>query len=134
MTIHSVSSLRPHARLIVISSLVSTLLGGCLGGGGGTDTAATDPAAGRSGTGVASLVWSAPTTNADGSPLVDLQGYNVYLGDSTGTLTRVASVGPNETNYLVSGLAPGTHYFAVSAYGSNGAESDFSNIANKTTY
>ena len=29
-----------------------------------------------------SLSWNAPTTNADGTPLIDLAGYHVYLGTS----------------------------------------------------
>jgi len=28
------------------------------------------------------LSWSAPTQNADGTPLTDLQGYYIYAGDA----------------------------------------------------
>jgi hypothetical protein len=39
---------------------------------------------------------------------------------------------PNETTYTVNNLRPGTWYFAVSAYTTNGTESAPSNVASKT--
>jgi Divergent InlB B-repeat domain len=78
--------------------------------------------------------WTAPTTNADGSPLVDLAGYRLYLatatptcpgpsfhslGSSTGTPT------PGQTiAYRISSLVAGTTYFtAITAVDGSGNES-----------
>src|SRR5262245_13374653 len=36
----------------------------------------------RADAGSVSFSWNAPTTNEDGTPLVDLAGYRVYLGTS----------------------------------------------------
>jgi hypothetical protein len=138
MTIHALREKTPYLRLATFSLLASVLLGGCLGGGGGTD--GTDVVGKRktvvapSTSGSAALVWTMPTTNTDGSALVDLQGFNVYMGDTAQNLARVASVAGSQTNYTVSSLAAGTHYFAVTAYNAAGAESDFSNIGSKATY
>src|SRR3990167_6643637 len=39
------------------------------------------------------LMWEAPTSNIDGSPLTDLSGYKVYWGAVSGTYTGVKDVG-----------------------------------------
>ncbi|MGC8522484.1 MAG: putative Ig domain-containing protein [Steroidobacteraceae bacterium] len=84
-------------------------------------------------TGTADVSWTPPTTNTDGSTLTDLAGYNIYYGTSPTALTQkvqVSNIGL--TNYVISGLASGTWYFAVTAYTSSGAESAMSNVASKT--
>jgi len=84
-------------------------------------------------TGSATLSWSVPTQNTDGTPLTDLSGYHIYYGTSASALTTtitLASAG--ETSYVVTGLAPGTYYFAVVAYNSAGIDSPESNVASKT--
>ena len=83
--------------------------------------------------GSATLSWSAPSQNTDGSTLSDLAGYNVYYGTSPTNLTNkivVASAGT--TTYTVGSLPSGTYYFAVSAYNVNGVESTPSNVGSKT--
>ncbi len=82
-------------------------------------------------TGSATLSWNAPTTNTDGTTLTDLAGYKVYYGTSSGNYSTVINVG-NVTTYAISNLAPGTYYFAVTAYDSTGAESSYSNQGSKT--
>lgn len=63
----------------------------------------------------------------DPSPSSDIAGYNVYYGSESGNYTTLISVG-NSTNAQITGLAGGmTYYFAVSAYGSSGQESELSN-------
>lgn len=82
--------------------------------------------------GAATLSWSAPTLNTDGSALTDLAGYRIYYGTSAATLTQmvqVASVGMS--SYVVEDLAPSTYYFAIRAYTSGGAESSISNVVSK---
>lgn len=76
------------------------------------------------------LTWDASTTNTDGTALTDLAGYKVYYGTSPGNYTATINAG-NVTTYMVSGLAPGTYYFAVTAVNSGGAESGYSNEAGK---
>jgi hypothetical protein len=74
-----------------------------------------------------------PTENTDGTPLTDLAGYHIYYGTTAGawTSTVVISVA-TETSYVVSGLAPGTYYFAIVAFNTAGEDSPQSNIGSKT--
>src|SRR4051794_11482562 len=66
------------------------------------------------------LVWN-PNTESD------LAGYNVYFGPTNATYTNKIILGKVTTN-IVSGLVPGAKYFfAVTAFNTSGAESDFSN-------
>ncbi|HKE94046.1 MAG TPA: putative Ig domain-containing protein, partial [Povalibacter sp.] len=82
--------------------------------------------------GSASLSWSAPTQNTDGSTLTNLAGYRIVYGTSATALTQTLEVSnPSVTTYVIEGLAPATYYFAVRAYTSNGGESVNSNVASK---
>ena len=79
------------------------------------------------------LTWTAPTTNADGTSLTDLDGYRVYYGQTSGNLTQNVDVG-NQTTYLLSGLVGGqVYYFAVTAYDTSGNQSALSKEASTTT-
>jgi Putative Ig domain len=83
-------------------------------------------------TGSATLSWTPPTQNTDGSPLTNLAGYRVYHGSNASALNTVVDVNnPGITISVVDNLASGQHYFAVSAYSSSGAESDRSTIGSK---
>jgi hypothetical protein len=93
---------------------------------------AVDPAAGPA-TGTATLIWTPPTENTDGSPLTNLAGYRVHYGTSAAALTETIDVADaSATTYVVGDLTPGTYYFAVSAYNSLGLEGAWSNVENKT--
>ncbi len=81
--------------------------------------------------GEATLGWSAPTTNTNGSTLTDLAGYRVHYGNGSRSYTRTVDVG-NVTTFRVDGLAAGSWYFAVTAYNSAGRESTYSNEASKS--
>lgn len=82
--------------------------------------------------GEATLRWTAPTQNTDGSPLTNLAGYRIYYGTSSTQLTQTIQLAnAGLTTYVVRDLAPGTWYFAVAAYNSAGVESALSNIASK---
>jgi hypothetical protein len=88
----------------------------------------TAPAAGS-----ASLSWTAPTQNTDGTPVTDLAGYHIYFGTSVGALNSLIDVpGAATTEYEISNLSSGTYYFIVVAYNSLGFESPASNQASKT--
>jgi hypothetical protein len=83
--------------------------------------------------GGATLNWSAPTQNTNGTALTNLAGYNIYYGTSAGNLSQSVQVAnPGLTSYVLSNLAAGTWYFEVNAYTTTGAESVVSNIASKT--
>jgi len=80
----------------------------------------------------AELSWTPPTQNTDGSSLSNLAGYRIAYGTNPNALTQsvqVANVGI--TRYAIDNLSPGTYYFSVRAYTSNGTESASSNVATK---
>jgi hypothetical protein len=81
-------------------------------------------------TGSATLSWTPPTRNTDGTTLTNLAGYRILYGTSAGALTRTIQVAnPGLSRYVVENLAAGTWYFSVRAYTSSGAESSLSNTA-----
>jgi hypothetical protein len=117
---------RPYALLPL--ALLLTLLTGCgSSGGGDSNTSSSFPR----GTGTATLSWAPPTANTDGSP-VNLTGFNIYVGTSQNNLQRHLMVSAIDTTTVISGLGPGTYFFAITAISSTGAESALSNIASKT--
>ncbi len=81
--------------------------------------------------GSATLSWTPPTTNTDGTALTDLAGFKVYYGTASGSYTQVVNVG-YVTTYTVNNLTSGTYYFAVTAYDTSGYESGYSNQVSKT--
>ena len=84
-------------------------------------------------TGTASLSWSPPTQNTDGSTLTNLGGYKLYHGTSASSLTDVRTVSSaGTTNYQFTALAAGTHYFAITAFNTDGVESALSAVGSKT--
>ena len=82
--------------------------------------------------GTATLSWSAPVENTDGSAITDLSGYRIYYGTNASSLGSMIQVSnPGVTTYVVNNLTSGTWYFAVSAYNASGAESEPSTIGSK---
>lgn len=83
--------------------------------------------------GTATVSWSAPTTNVDGTPLTDLAGFRVLYGTSPTTMTQKLEV-PNAQlrSVSVEELQPGTYYFSVKAYTSASKESAASTVVWKT--
>jgi hypothetical protein len=83
--------------------------------------------------GSATLSWTPPTTNTNGTALTNLAGYRVYWGTSAGSYSNSVTLNnAGLTSYVVSSLAPGTYYFAVTALNSSGVESAKSNSGSKT--
>jgi hypothetical protein len=83
--------------------------------------------------GSASLSWTPPTQNTDGTALTDLAGYRVYYGNDPAVLSNsIVLNGAANNSYVVTNLAAGTWYFSVRAYNSAGVESDSSATASKT--
>ena len=86
-----------------------------------------------SGTGSATLSWTPPTRNTDGSTLTNLAGYRISYGTSASALSKVITVSnPGISSYVVSSLTAGTWYFAIKAYTSTGTESSASTVASKS--
>jgi hypothetical protein len=84
-------------------------------------------------TGSATLSWTPPTQNTDGSALTNLAGYKVYWGPVAGTYPNSVTLNsPGLSSYVVTGLLPGTYVFVVTAVNASGTESQFSNAASKT--
>ena len=80
-------------------------------------------------TGTATLDWTPPTQNSDGSVLTNLAGYTVYYGTSPDRLTESVKVSnPGLTAYTLSNLPSGTWYFAVTSSSSAGVESTRSGV------
>ena len=84
-------------------------------------------------TGTATVSWTQPTHNTDGSELQDLTGYKIYYGqDQNHLIDFVLVEDPSQTSFVVEGLfTDAIYYFSVVACNSLGIESDLSNIAAK---
>ena len=81
----------------------------------------------------ATLTWTPPTLNDDGTPLVDLAGYIIYRGDESGVYVDSITLNdPTATSYVWTGLPAGSHYFVATAFNTAGTESVFSVEASKT--
>jgi hypothetical protein len=80
----------------------------------------------------ATLEWTAPTTQTNGVQLADLAGYRIHYGKSAQTLDQMIEIrNASISTYVVEGLAPGTYYFAVTAFNSRNLESERSNAGKK---
>ncbi len=140
---------RGRAIRWVLVTVLSALLSGC---GGDDDKSAKNPSPGGSApppavpapapapspaplptqSRTATLEWTAPTTQTNGSTLADLAGYRIHYGKSARELDQVIEVrNPSVSSYVIEGLAPGTYYFAVSAFNSRNFESERSNAGKK---
>jgi hypothetical protein len=82
----------------------------------------------QNGNGSATLTWDAPTQRIDNTPLTDLAGYVIYVGQTARSYpTKITVKNPGLTAYVVDNLSSGNWYFAVSAFDSSGQHSDWSN-------
>jgi hypothetical protein len=83
--------------------------------------------------GSATISWTPPTQNTDGSTINDLAGFRIQYGTSASALTQTIQVAnPGLATYVVTGLSSGSWFFAVRAYNSGGAESANSSVVSKT--
>jgi hypothetical protein len=104
---------------------VLALAAGCGGSPGNVpsngDASVTGPDADGGSTTTAALSWNMPATYTDGTPLV-VVGYHLYDGTASHAYGMPIDV-KGATSYVFSAPAPGTYYFAVTAYDSSGSES-----------
>jgi hypothetical protein len=93
----------------------------------------TAPAATAPTTGSATLSWTIPTDNTNGTPANDLAGFHIHYGTNPGALNLVINVpGTTTTKYAISNLTSGTYYFEVAAYNTLGIDGIVSNEGSKT--
>ena len=80
------------------------------------------------------LNWVEPTQNEDGSPLTDLDHYEVHYGCTrSGVYDSVDFVPSPATQHMVTGVAEGVCYFAAKAVNVGGEKSRFSGEAVRVT-
>lgn len=81
----------------------------------------------------ATLNWTIPTENTDGTSLTDLAGFVVLYGQSPSALSQSVQVNdPTATSYTIENLAHGTWYFAITSINSQGTQSGPTNTATAT--
>jgi hypothetical protein len=85
------------------------------------------------GSGTATVRWTAPTRNSDGTTLTDLAGFKVLYGTSASALTNTKTINDKAaTSTSIGSLGQGTWYFTMRAVNSRGVESDNAAIQQKT--
>lgn len=72
------------------------------------------------------VCWTAPTLNVDGSPVLELSSFAIFLGPSSGNYTRRVDV-PGHLTCANIRVGDGTYYVAATATDITGAESGLSN-------
>src|ERR1700690_405152 len=83
--------------------------------------------------GTASLSWTRPTENTNGSPLTNLAGYVIRYGTSSTALNnKITVASARATGVEITNLSRGNWHFAVSAINTTNVESQFSAIVGKT--
>ena len=74
------------------------------------------------------LDWIPPTMNVNGTPLLDLAGYNVYFGPEPGMYLDFRHLdNPGLVTYVLDLPSSGSWFIVITALDSAGDESDFSN-------
>jgi hypothetical protein len=87
----------------------------------------------QSSSGSATLSWTQPLVNTNGTTLTDLAGYRIYYGTSASNLSQVIQLtGTGLSTYVISNLSSATWYFGMTAYDSAGMESALSNLGSKS--
>jgi len=77
--------------------------------------------------GSATVFWDIPTTNADGSPLNDLAGFEVHYGATSQSYTEIMPVDDSAASSAqIDELPPGVYFFAVLAVDTSGNKSALS--------
>ncbi|HEX6638001.1 MAG TPA: fibronectin type III domain-containing protein [Steroidobacteraceae bacterium] len=84
------------------------------------------------GSGSATVNWTPPTKNTDGSALTNLASYKILYGTSSTSLTKTKTIDdPTARSASVTSLTPATWYFTVRSVTTGGVESANSNVASK---
>jgi len=133
-------------RCSLIFAILTYLLSGCgvseggsVAGKGGSVAGSSSSVAGSSSSvagsstgendlGIATVSWTPPTQNTDGSNLgADLAGYRIYYGTSSRDYSNSLEIdNPGLSSFVVEGLAETTWYFVMTAVNASGIESSYS--------
>ena len=90
------------------------------------------PATSTTTTGTATVSWTHPTQNTNGSTLTNLAGYRLHYGTSSSNLSTVVQIpSAATTSYALKNLTAATWYFAITAYTATGVESAMSQVVSK---
>jgi hypothetical protein len=73
------------------------------------------------------ITWVPPTRNVDGSPLTDLAGYRIYVGQFSGQYTDVLPVSNAAATQHALELASGSYFVTMTAVDAAGNESGYAN-------
>jgi hypothetical protein len=83
--------------------------------------------------GTATLSWTAPSENTNGTALTNLAGYWINYGTSADDLSEKVQIdNPGIVTYVVSNLSAGTWYFSITAYSAANVQSAPSSVASYT--
>lgn len=83
--------------------------------------------------GSATLSWTPPTENTDGTTLTNLAGYKIYYGRSSDDMSQVITIKQaGITTYVIENLSPSVYYFAMTSFNSQGVESERSATLKKS--
>jgi hypothetical protein len=82
--------------------------------------------------GAATLSWTPPILNTDGSAYTNPGGYKIYWGSAQGAYTSSVQISSGLTSYVIDQLPPGTWHFAMTAFNSRGTESTLTAEVSKT--
>jgi hypothetical protein len=117
----------------VSMALICALLFGCESGSPDA-SAGTDGTTGgttASGSGTATVSWTAPAADING--MSNVAGYRIHYGSAAGSLNHVIDVdNAAAVSFTVGDLAPGVWYFAVTDYDADKIESALSGVVQVT--
>jgi hypothetical protein len=83
--------------------------------------------------GTASLSWTGPSQNTNGSPLTNLAGYVVLYGSNPTALnSQILVNSAGSTGVTIENLSPGNWYFEVAAVNTLNVQSQYSSIVSET--
>jgi len=87
------------------------------------------------GNGSATVSWTPPTMNHDGTVLTNLAGYQIKYGTNPSALSQTIQINnPGLTTYVITNLSPGTYYFSMLTYTTAGTQSNLSSLASTTVH
>ncbi len=92
---------------------------------GDSSTTVTADAAGSAAR-TATVTWSPPVENTDGSPLTNLAGYVLFYGTGFPVPFRAIFVDASATELEIQNLSPGNWYFQMQAVNTEGMQSELS--------
>jgi hypothetical protein len=102
-------------------------------GGATASTTALSITVSQPASGNATVSWTIPTENADGTALTDLSGFVLLYGQSPVDLSQqVAITDATTTSYTLQNLPGGTWFFAIVSVNSAGVQSSPTNVASIT--